>query len=663
MLCTSVLCFQGGMLCTSVLCFQGGMLCTSVLCVSKEECCALVCCVSARSHALSVILSLLYGKMLVILGLAFPVAQFISRDIPATYFEGFYLFLYFGYMAFLLCLYGPVLKQKAVDSVIHGGKEHSDNSRNLEVPVSHNVSQSGRKRSRYGSFYLRMGAVVFGIGSMIYSVLEFGQYFDMKEDEKCHNALIALTPAVRVVFIITQLQFIFYTSKQLAVKKFKSLARFGLMHMMATNICEWFNVLVQESKYELLRFHDMGSKTSSSKGSGVSALSDAHSKNLSLDLSHQPNNNMKVNLHRAARGLMVEELYECRSANIMGSLVQDASPFLFPSTIEYSLICAVILYTMWKDSCSLRAGPGGGGGSYGNQVANAKVSPVPSKTNAANHVRVDCANAHRGLFAGILVLVLTIISLIMFFVLIKEPGYDQLAVFEVNVTTLALYVVNMLAILLCAYRMKELSRYDTNRYFELDNTLLVVAQLGLYASNISSLIAGYFSKSTRSDILIKSVTSIVQATLQTVFIVDSWWRICTTPSKLFLFSSIKDEIAYCSILQLLASCYLARARVCVCVCVLNSLVAVVVLGQMRRRPGRQLITFLLATNLALWLVTRTQNARPEFQPVEVEFYGVWAWTVITNVSMPLAIFYRFHSAVCLCEIWKCTYKMKLVPSR
>lgn len=33
----------------------------------------------------------------------------------------------------------------------------------------------------------------------------------------------------------------------------------------------------------------------------------------------------------------------------MGSLVQDASPFLFPCTIEYSLICAVILYEMWKN--------------------------------------------------------------------------------------------------------------------------------------------------------------------------------------------------------------------------------------------------------------------------------------------------------------------------
>lgn len=35
-------------------------------------------------------------------------------------------------------------------------------------------------KSRLGSFYLRLGAVAFGIGSMVYSGLEFGQYFELK---------------------------------------------------------------------------------------------------------------------------------------------------------------------------------------------------------------------------------------------------------------------------------------------------------------------------------------------------------------------------------------------------------------------------------------------------------------------------------------------------
>ena len=36
------------------------------------------------------------------------------------------------------------------------------------------------------------------------------------------------------------------------------------------------------------------------------------------------------------------------NTNIMDKLLRDSSPFLFPCTIEYSLICAAVLYVMWK---------------------------------------------------------------------------------------------------------------------------------------------------------------------------------------------------------------------------------------------------------------------------------------------------------------------------
>jgi len=32
----------------------------------------------------------------------------------------------------------------------------------------------------------------------------------------------------------------------------------------------------------------------------------------------------------------------------MGSIVQDAAPYLFPFIIEYSLIGAAVIYVMWK---------------------------------------------------------------------------------------------------------------------------------------------------------------------------------------------------------------------------------------------------------------------------------------------------------------------------
>lgn len=44
---------------------------------------------------------------------------------------------------------------------------------------------------------------------------------------------------------------------------------------------------------------------------------------------------------------LLNEKY-CTGGTVMGPLVTNASPFLFPCTIEYSLICAVILFEIWK---------------------------------------------------------------------------------------------------------------------------------------------------------------------------------------------------------------------------------------------------------------------------------------------------------------------------
>lgn len=70
-----------------------------------------------------------------------------------------------------------------------------------------------RPAQHYGSFYLRMGAVAFGIGSMIYSGLEFGQYFELEQNTKCHNIMLALTPATRMAFIFIQMYFIFLNNE------------------------------------------------------------------------------------------------------------------------------------------------------------------------------------------------------------------------------------------------------------------------------------------------------------------------------------------------------------------------------------------------------------------------------------------------------------------
>lgn len=70
------------------------------------------------------------------------------------------------------------------------------------------------------------------------------------------------------------------------------------------------------------------------------------------------------------------------------------------------------------------------------------------------------------------------------------------------------------------------------------------------------------------------------------------------------------------------------------------------------------ITMKKVANFAMWTVNTLEKSRADVNPVQLQFYGLWPWIIITNVSMPLAIFYRFHSTVVLCEIWKRCYKAK-----
>lgn len=45
------------------------------------------------------------------------------------------------------------------------------------------------------------------------------------------------------------------------VYRHKIIARFGLMHMIGTNLSVWLNVLIQETKHEILTFYNPENRT------------------------------------------------------------------------------------------------------------------------------------------------------------------------------------------------------------------------------------------------------------------------------------------------------------------------------------------------------------------------------------------------------------------
>ena len=59
-------------------------------------------------------------------------------------------------------------------------------------------------------------------------------------------------------------------------------------------------------------------------------------------------------------------------------------------------------------------------------------------------------------------------------------------------------------------------------------------------------------------------------------------------------------------------------------------------GQLRRKPGRQVVSFLLVVNITLWIVNIIYTSQTVLDVTE----GVWFWSTVIKLSLPLCILYR-----------------------
>lgn len=232
----------------------------------------------------------------------------------------------------------------------------------------------------------------------------------------------------------------------------------------------------------------------------------------------------------------------------------------------------------------------------------------------SQRMSVDCSGSSRGLFLGIIVLVAAVITMITFFVLMKSEEYVSVAVKIEHLSEVAIYVVTSIAVILAFHRMQTL-RFCVDKRIDLEETLILVSLIGEYLFAFFSIIAASMDSldADGSDsllIILSSVLGMFQASLQTVFLLHSLRR---TAAK-------RDHE--------------------------------------RQKPGREFVTFLLVCNIALWGINTFEVQRSHANPVQMDFYGVVAWNIFNHLSIPLAIFYRFHSTVCLSNIWKNAWKRR-----
>lgn len=134
----------------------------------------------------------------------------------------------------------------------------------------------------------------------------------------------------------------------------------------------------------------------------------------------------------------------CERVNIMGTIVADSTPYLYPFIIEYSLIGAVVIYVMWKHIGRYPKQP--------DEDLEHRLEVMLSRRAVAlahsNAGRVDCIGASKGLFFGLLLLVGSVICLILFFVLVRHEQFRILAYYLADASHGILMIFTILAILI-----------------------------------------------------------------------------------------------------------------------------------------------------------------------------------------------------------------------
>lgn len=137
------------------------------------------------------------------------------------------------------------------------------------------------------------------------------------------------------------------------------------MHMIATNLCVWLHVLIQETKHQIMivvnpnMTHQLMSTLANNWNHAehvVEELSEDYFDTFEEESADQMTTAASLLTSTSSHSIGKRSIVDhesvthglCRRSNVIGQLVQDASQFLFPCTIEYSLICAAVLYMMWK---------------------------------------------------------------------------------------------------------------------------------------------------------------------------------------------------------------------------------------------------------------------------------------------------------------------------
>nr|CAD7445238.1 unnamed protein product [Timema bartmani] len=512
-----------------------------------------------------ILLSSLYGRLLVILMVAFCITEVMDNSVKLLSLQGIFLmYLYVGSIAVIICIYIWVLIDSCAS--LHAHSEITSPAMNTAAVGDGDPELGGLSFARFGSlkrahitrartsatsFYLRVGALAFGLGTLVFNGLEMAMHSMM--EGACLNDVVFVHPVLHGLFTFLQMHFLFVNSQSTPI----------LGARVASNIPT--PLQLRGFPRSMLTRHQRDL---------------TFSRNVTSAHIYQPLSDSHIS--------QVVSLHECLNTNSLGQLWTSSMPFLYPFIIQFSLIAAAVTFIMGQNV--------GLGRIYMNKhkkLNNNNINCGGSSKGCSMTERmlednwsVDCGGASKGLFLGLLCLVAGIVVIIIFLVVKEDLDFPVDTIFWL--TSGALAAILSLSCIMTVVGLVQIRRlsYSGKEPSTLDSLLATVTATGVQLYSVFGIVVGASglavadvegSHAKNTMLLSVSFLQLIQACGQSTLISEGMRRASLTRYQMIV------------------------------------------------RPGRQIITFLLCSNAVLWAYDTFVTQSWMSQELQLRFFGVLAW--------------------------------------
>ena len=147
------------------------------------------------------------------------------------------------------------------------------------------------------------------------------------------------------------------------------------------------------------------------------------------------------------RTVLDPSIPESIHCNLETSLARRTAPYLFPCTIEYSLIAAAVMYKIYQNV-----------GHVSKLESSRRLPEMPED----RHDPTDCHKANKGLFFGLFTMVFTFIAMGSFFLFSEGVSgvrdSEVVATFVFMMTEIVLLSVSMISVVVGFIKVMCVSR-------------------------------------------------------------------------------------------------------------------------------------------------------------------------------------------------------------